>query len=57
MFCFVGVAHKNNPFSQNKITEEGGVDVLLHLLAVSRSHQVQVTFKGLLQCQDCIYLW
>ncbi|XP_032879356.1 ankyrin and armadillo repeat-containing protein [Amblyraja radiata] len=46
----VGVAHKNNPFSQNKITEEGGVDVLLHLLAVSRSHQVQVEVIYNLAC-------
>ncbi|XP_078260750.1 ankyrin and armadillo repeat-containing protein [Rhinoraja longicauda] len=46
----VGVAHKNNPFSQNKITEEGGMDVLLHLRAISRSQQVQVEVIYNLAC-------
>ncbi|XP_069790818.1 ankyrin and armadillo repeat-containing protein isoform X2 [Narcine bancroftii] len=46
----IGVAHKNNPISQRKITEEGGMDVLLYLLFSTRSPQVQVEVIYSLAC-------
>ncbi|XP_051885955.1 ankyrin and armadillo repeat-containing protein [Pristis pectinata] len=46
----VGVAHKNNPISQQKIAEEGGIDVLLYLLFSTHSPQVQVEVIYSLAC-------
>ncbi|XP_078083839.1 ankyrin and armadillo repeat-containing protein [Mustelus asterias] len=46
----VGVAHVNNPISQHKITEEGGMDVLLNLLFSTHSSQVEVEVLHSLAC-------
>ncbi|XP_062908659.1 ankyrin and armadillo repeat-containing protein [Mobula hypostoma] len=46
----VGVAHKNNPISQQKIVEEGGISVLLYLLFSTHSPQVQVEAIYSLAC-------
>ncbi|XP_067844278.1 ankyrin and armadillo repeat-containing protein [Heptranchias perlo] len=46
----VGVAHVNNPISQWKITEEGGMDVLFYLLYATHSPQVQVEVIYSLAC-------
>ncbi|XP_059503161.1 ankyrin and armadillo repeat-containing protein [Stegostoma tigrinum] len=46
----IGVAHLNNPISQQKITEEGGMDVLLYLLFSTNSPEVQVEVLYSLAC-------
>ncbi|XP_078407420.1 ankyrin and armadillo repeat-containing protein [Cetorhinus maximus] len=46
----VGVAHVNNPISQHKITEEGGMDVLLDLLFSTQYPQVQAEVIHSLAC-------
>ncbi|XP_038645098.1 ankyrin and armadillo repeat-containing protein isoform X1 [Scyliorhinus canicula] len=46
----VGVAHVNNPISQHKITDEGGMDVLLYLLFTAHSLQVEVEVLHSLAC-------
>ncbi|XP_043550399.1 ankyrin and armadillo repeat-containing protein [Chiloscyllium plagiosum] len=46
----VGVAHQNNPISQQKITEGGGMDVLLYLLFSTNSPEVQVEVIYSLAC-------